>query len=184
MLKKILFKAFLLFTVMISMSFWLLRGTDLHVQAAYRHLVTLHEQTKENQSFDQVIGYQNRQKVTKQIFYNDNHERLQIYLQSPQSFLQVENHGGKPLFVEHFQDLSCTMQEPKETVRHLHAEQATYFYHTLLLEAKNVEIERYASDLSTLLMRGHAKNLSLSLLNQSHFLAEGFEMSLCNGDGL
>lgn len=183
--------------------FWIFQNISTDAHLAYRHLMNLSEQEKNEEIKGQKsLTQQTRDQVSKQIFYKKNLDRLQSRLTSEHSELIFDLKGEGGELIEHFQGVICTMQEKlmepsmseekssdnllssKQYVRALQAGKAIYSYKSGQLEADDVKIAHYlipgtllpsSLDLFPPLLQGHAEKLQLSFFKELHLNAQGFQ---------
>lgn len=165
----------------------------------YQLLITYGDQIKKERLQDHLRSSQQmRHRVSKQILYQREEERLQTRLNSAESNLIYSKKDGE--IVEHFKDLACMMQEKligsdneekgeaaQQTIRELNAREAIYSYKNGMLEAKEVDVSHYLlpghlcpeslADFQPMI-QGKAAELQLSLFQEPAMQAEGFQAVL------
>lgn len=173
---------------------WLLNLFSPQAYETYQHLMSLNAQNKkEKGEKERRFVKQTRDQVSKQIFYKKDAQRLQSRLMSESSVLIWDTKGEGAELVEHFNKLSCAMQDKliddhsQQTIRYVKAQEALYSYKTGQLEAKHVEIAHYlisetlwpvSFDSFQPFFQGQAQKLQLSLLKEPNLKAEGFQAVL------
>ncbi len=166
MFKKHVIGLTIVWLALVGTSFWLLRTCSPDAQLAYQQLVYVGDQNQTGKINEKISpAQQTREKVSKQILYKKDSERLQSRLVSEHSDLILESKEKEMQVVERFQDLTCAIQEKlvhhapensqetqlfvedngqiKQYVRYLKAHEAVYCYKTGQLEAENVEVIHY-----------------------------------------
>jgi flagellar biosynthesis component FlhA len=168
------------------------------VRQQYRQLMEPAASKQKASKREKYHTQQKRHEVSKQmIFQGLGERRPEIRLKSQYSEIEFDHRQDKAELVEHFQRISCSMQEelledptgvipPRQMIRSIQAEQAHYHYHTSELTAQQAILSRYdlpgqelPPSLSefTPLMTGYAEEIEMSLLDQSpYFKAKGFRV--------
>lgn len=167
-------------------------------EEAYQQLMAL----SSNSATPQQTSYTTQQQrigVDKDLYFTKGTDRLHSHLTSDSSELHLDYHHGRAEVVEHFKKMHCVMQEelihgtpPKQMIRSVDAENATYHYKTNRMIAQNVKISRailpgheLVNDIGNAspLMNGVAKSVSFSLDgNDIKLDADGIDASFSDGE--
>lgn len=151
--------------------------------ALYEEL--LKSSTPEDASIPSAQAQQKRERVSKQIWYQDD-TPLYCRIDSAESELFLFHEHNTTEVVEELKDVACFMQEklfyeegkPMQRVRYLEARQARYNYHTHLFLAEDVRLWRYQyegheamvdhREDAVLLMHAIAEKVEFTLEGDSH----------------
>ena len=205
MFRRQLLTLTLLWIVLVMVCVWNFRSFSPEGQLAYQRLLHFSDEANmEHQQEEAHHTHQTRFKVSKQILYKKDLQRLQSRLASESSEVIFDPKGKKSEVVEHFKELTCAMQEklidgsnqkeekdssnqndlqPKQYIRCLNAHDAIYSYQTGKLEAEEVDVAHYlipgslwplSLDSFQPLLKGHAQKLQLSIFNELTLKAQGF----------
>ncbi len=203
MFKKYLTGLIVLWIFIVLGCFWFLSISSDATQD-YQALMGDNERArKKRRQEDSHTTQQIRYQVSKQILYKKDVHRLQSRLISESSKLIYSKQERE--FVECFEGLTCAMQEklidapnhkedelfpfpiaeqPQQMIRQLKAKEAVYSYKSNQLEAKEVEIAHYllpghlwlnSFDSFHPLLQGRAHTIQLSLFEEAHVKAQGFQ---------
>lgn len=187
--------------LLVLISLWAFYTPSLEAQKNYQLLMYGENQLeKDSSQVDGLPTQQTRYQVSKQIFYKKDSQRMQSRLTSEYSDLFFESKKNGAELVEHFKELTCTMQEeliendllPEQYFRCLKAKEATYSYKSGQLEAVEVEITRYllpthrwpsTIDSFSPLLQGQAQKIQLSFLKEPLLKAQGFQAIFHHEEG-
>lgn len=182
-------------TLLLGAFVWIFLNPSTRISEKYRQMMTDQRLSKEQVLTEQApVIQQKRWNVSKQILYNQNQQRLQTRLKSKESELQLCRSKGKMSVEEHFQSLTCEMQEKiykrgsqkEQLIRSLAADNGVYSYATGQLQAMDVLISRSLTTGNSwrpendkqLLFQGQAKKVQFSVLGEPSFKAQGLKASL------
>jgi hypothetical protein len=157
----------------------------------YHQLMT---KGKEDLKEKDYHAQQKRFNVNKQIIFNQAGNRLQMRLRSLTSELIAHYEDNQMEMMERLQHVQCTMQEeflaapaesPKQLIRYMEADSATYHYKTEELIADHVKLFRYlmpghqfisSFEKTQPLMQGTAEQIQFCFGDQNtQFKARGFQ---------
>lgn len=206
MFKRQFISLAILWLILAFACFWVFRNPSSDHRMAYQRLMSLSDQAKTDQMKEEMRPtQQTRYQVSKQILYKKDKDRLQSRLFSEGSELIFDPKGDEAELVEHFQGLTCAMQEKlidtskngsnndsdspeslqsKQYIRTLKASDAIYSYKTGQLEADVVEVKHYlisgisfpiSLDPFHPILQGRAQKLQLSLFKEPNLKAQGFQ---------
>ena len=160
-------------------------------QSTYQRLMKYSDSSKKN-SNKTFKAEQRRTKVSKQILFLQNNQRLQWRLQSVSSELSFDQQEKGLELIERFKNVNCIMQEKfsqenkTQFVRTLKAEEAVYHYKKEELVADQALVARYEipgslwlnnTASSIPMMEGKAEKIALSFKSNHLFKAQKFEAS-------
>jgi hypothetical protein len=194
MFKKHLISLVFIWGILVSGCFWLLYTLSSEAQISYQRLMndSNDQAKKENRREKSHLTQQARHQVSKQILYKKGLYRMQSRLASDYSDLTYSRKEGE--LVENFKGLTCAMQEElitaldhegnQQLIREFKAKEAIYSYKSGQLEGQEVEVAHYllpehlwpeSFDSIQPLLQGRAKTIQLSLFEEPHMKAEGFQ---------
>lgn len=193
MFKKYFLYLSLLWVSVVCISVWIFYTPPSQAMEDYQNLIHLNDQARKDKHKKQSHAHQQtRYQVSKQIFYQQDQQRLQSRLTSQQSELMLQQKEDKTELVEHFKDVTCMMQEEfvkdempfKQLVRCLKAREATYGYQSGQFEAEEVELARYlipghqwpfSVESFQPFFQGKSQKVEFSFLQDSQFKAQGLQ---------
>ncbi len=191
----------LLWCLITGFSIWFFQRVSIQDQETYQKLMKQTDGDKINTA-SCYQAQQQRFNVNKHLLFIEEGNRLQLRIQSTSSELIFDQQGDKMEMIEHFKDIQCLMQEelfylkvdgeqePKQYIRYMKAETASYHYRTEEFIGEQVYLSRYLApghqflssyqDLKPII-QGVAQQVKLSLSNHDkQFKVQGFQGTIQN----